>query len=162
MRTKIVCVVLMVLGVVLLGVIQSFSSQNSCFGEEKYALKAPEGVESRRGPVNFPHQAHFEYACIKCHHTFDGSEPPMGCTVSGCHDTIEAPPIKFGKSNPSENMDYFKNAFHQACWLGCHKEIKAKNLELQKAASAKNTKAKLAKTGPTTCDGCHGKPLHFK
>jgi hypothetical protein len=59
-------------------------------------------------------------------------------------------------------MDYFKNAYHQTCWLGCHKEIKAKNMELQKAASAKNTKAKLSKTGPTTCDGCHGKPLRAK
>ena len=125
MRSRIVWVALLVASVVLMGVIQGFSGQDksSCFGEEKYALKAPEGVESRRGPVNFPHQAHFEFACVKCHHTFDGSEPPMGCMVSGCHDTTEATPFKSGKSCASENTDYFKNAYHQTCWLGCHKEI---------------------------------------
>jgi hypothetical protein len=161
MRNKIVWVVAMVVGVVLLWGIQGFSGQgkdgNSCFGEDKYLLKAPEGVEARRGPVNFPHQAHFEFACVKCHHTFDGSEPPMGCTVSGCHDTTEAPAVKSAKSSASDNMDYYKNAYHQTCWLGCHKEIKARNAELQKAAAAKGAKAKLAKSGPTTCDGCHGK-----
>jgi len=165
MRNKIVVAVLMVVGVVLLGVIHGFSAQakngNSCFGEEAYELKAPEGVEARRGAVKFPHQAHFQFACLKCHHTFDGSEPPMGCMVSGCHDSIEAP-AALGKAGASENMDYFKNAFHKTCWLGCHKEIKAQNLALQKAAAAKGTKAKLARTGPTTCDKCHGRPGRVK
>lgn len=165
MSYKFVWLVLTVAGVVLLGVIQGFSGQsnNSCFGEANYTLKAPEGVEARRGPVKFPHQTHFEFACVKCHHTFDGSEPPMGCAVSGCHDSTETPAPRGGKVPPaSENMYYFKNAYHQTCWLGCHKEIKARNLELQKEALKKNTKAKLARTGPTTCDGCHGKPLRAK
>jgi cytochrome c553 len=35
-------------------------------------------------------------------------------------------------------------------------------MELQRTASAKGTKAKLAKTGPTTCDRCHGKPGRLK
>jgi hypothetical protein len=165
MRNKTVVAVLMVVGVVLLGVIHGFSAQatsgDSCFGEASYEIKAPEGVDARRGPVKFPHQAHFDFACVKCHHTFDGSEPPMGCMVSGCHDSIEAP-VTTGKAGASENMDYFKNAFHKACWLGCHKEIKVRNMELQKAAAAKGVKPKLAKTGPTTCDRCHGKPGRVK
>jgi hypothetical protein len=158
MRNRIGLVVLLVVGLVLFGVVQAFSgpANNSCFGDETYQLKPPEGVQAKRGAVKFPHQAHFEFACAKCHHTFDGSEPPMGCMVSGCHDATAAP-IRTGKAGSAENMDYFKNAFHQTCWLGCHKEIKAKNLELQKTAVAAGTKAKLLKSGPTTCDGCHGK-----
>jgi len=160
MRKKVVWTVTAgVLGI-LAGVMQGFSAskENACFGEERYTLSAPEGVESRRGPVEFPHHAHFEFACVRCHHTFDGTEPPTGCMVSGCHDATEAPPPLPGKSAAAD-MTYFKNAYHQTCWLGCHKEIKAKNLELQRAAAATGVKPKLAKTGPTTCNGCHGKPL---
>ena len=161
MRNRTGLVVIMVMGLVLFGVVQAFSgstqnSGNACFGEESYQLKAPDGVQAKRGTVKFPHQAHFDFACNKCHHTFEGSEAPMGCMTSGCHDSIKAP-VRTGKAGSAENMDYFKNAFHQTCWLGCHKDIKAKNAELQKAALAQGTKAKLAKTGPTTCDGCHGK-----
>lgn len=158
MRNRIGLVVLVVVGLVLFGVVQAFSgpSKDSCFGDETYQLKPPEGVPAKRGAVKFPHQAHFDFACAKCHHTFDGSEPPMGCMVSGCHDATAAP-IRTGKAGSAENMDYFKNAFHQTCWLGCHKELRTKNIELQKAAVAAGTKAKLVKTGPTTCDGCHGK-----
>jgi hypothetical protein len=160
MRNRIGWVVLLVVSMVLFGVVQAFSGPakngNDCFGEETYQLKPPEGVQAKRGAVKFPHQAHFDFACVKCHHTFDGSDAPMGCATSGCHDAGAAP-IRTGKSASTEDMSYFKNAYHQTCWLGCHKELRTKNTALQKAAAAQGTKAKLIKTGPTTCDGCHGK-----
>jgi hypothetical protein len=30
--------------------------------------------------------------------------------------------------------EYYKTAYHKTCWLGCHKEIKAKNRALQRAS----------------------------
>jgi hypothetical protein len=158
MRNRIGLMVLAVTAVALFGVVQAFSGSNNdgCFGQDSYQLKPPEGVQAKRGAVKFPHQAHFDFACVKCHHTFDGSDAPMGCAVSGCHDSTEAP-VRTGKNASADNMSYFKNAYHQTCWLGCHKELRTQNMELQKAAAAKGTKAKTIKTGPTTCDGCHGK-----
>lgn len=156
MRNRVVLLSLLVSGFVLLGVMQGFSSQapngDSCFGEETYLLSAPEGVEAKRAPVSFKHFSHFDFACVKCHHTFDGSEPPMGCRVSGCHDETE-PTIDSGKSDAWDDNMYFKTAFHKTCWLGCHKETRAKTWELRR--TGKGGKAQLAKLPPTTCNGCH-------
>jgi hypothetical protein len=126
--------------------------EGSCFGEATYMLRPPEGVEPKRQPVKFPHHDHFQFGCVKCHHTFEGTEPPMGCTVSGCHDVVESERGP-GSADAWDNNEYYKTALHKTCWLGCHKEIKAKNALLQKAAKA--GRAKLEKSGPTTCNGCH-------
>ncbi|RPJ74539.1 MAG: hypothetical protein EHM15_05165 [Desulfobacteraceae bacterium] len=156
MRNRVVLLGVLVTGFVLVGMMQGVTSQatsgEACFGEETYTLSAPDGVEAKRSPVKFKHFAHFDFACVKCHHTFDGSEPPMGCSVSGCHDSTE-PDIAPGKSDAWDDNMYFKTAFHKTCWLGCHKEIKAKNWELRSAI--REGKVKPLKSGPTTCDGCH-------
>jgi len=81
-------------------------------------LKAPKSVESKRPAVNFPHVAHFDYACKKCHHTWSGAEPIVGCKASGCHD-LETSPKPGNKAKAGSEMKYYKNAYHTQC-VGCH------------------------------------------
>ena len=63
------------------------------------------------------------------------------------------PDIASGKSDAWDDNMYFKTAFHKTCWLGCHKETRAKTWELRR--TGKGGKAQLAKLPPTTCNGCH-------
>jgi hypothetical protein len=118
------------------------------------SLKAPEGVQSQRAEVKFPHARHFDVACISCHHTWGLTEPIVGCMTSGCHDATEPPKRKAGEpADEAGSIAYYKNAYHKLC-INCHKEIKVKNLELQKSMAGVK---KLQATGPTTCTGCHPK-----
>jgi len=110
-------------------------------------LEAPEGVESRRSAVEFPHGQHFAYACQECHHMWEGDEPIRGCMTAGCHDLVERPADK------ADKYLYFKEAYHSAC-IGCHKAIKVKN---KKAEQSLGTKAQLHPVGPTSCGQCHPK-----
>ena len=84
--------------------------------------------EAKNGNVNFPHQKHreeFGVACTVCHHTVPEGETPKSCSTEGCHS--ETSEVKL------------RNAFHQTCYKGCHKE---KNRNEGKAA-------------PTKCSACH-------
>ncbi len=116
-------------------------------------LEAPKSVESKRPAVNFPHVAHFDYACKKCHHTWSGTETVVGCKTSGCHD-LEAAPKPGNKAAPGSEMKYYKSAYHGQC-IGCHKSIKQKNKNIELSGAV--LKAKLMKTGPTGCVECHSK-----
>ena len=116
-------------------------------------LAAPDGVEAKRSPVEFPHDLHFDYSCRTCHHQWDNSSQITACME--CHDETESPSKALGrKAAPEEEVMYYKAAYHQLC-IGCHKEIKTRNQDL--AASGKVIKDQLAKTGPTSCNGCHPK-----
>jgi hypothetical protein len=118
-------------------------------------LKAPEDVESKRSPVEFPHTKHFDTSCVVCHHTWGLTEPIVGCTTSGCHDLTELPKKKPGEKVDEEAvMAYFKTAYHKMC-IGCHKEAKLKRDALER--SLQTEKSPLPKVGPTTCAGCHPK-----
>jgi hypothetical protein len=155
-------VVLAVLGIVaigLLGAVRVYSGSAAkdemCVPMGKIELKAPDGAESKRAAVEFPHARHFDIACVTCHHTWDRSEPVAGCMTSGCHDLAELPKRSAGeKVDEDALMTYFKTAYHKQC-IGCHKEMKAKAVAAEKSLQA--LKKPAAKTGPTTCAGCHPK-----
>ena len=152
--------VLLAMGIVGLlggaqGIFGAGSTQDMCIPMGKIVLKAPVEVQAKRASVEFPHARHFDISCVTCHHTWGRTEPVVGCMTSGCHDLTEAPKKKAGEPVAEDAaIGYFKPAYHKLC-ITCHKDIKARNLELQK--SLKSSGQKLPKTGPTTCSGCHPK-----
>ena len=159
MKRKLGWVVLGVFTAGLIGGIQAFSgstaSEEMCLPMGVIVLKAPEGVQSQRSEVKFPHSRHFDVSCVTCHHTWGLTDSIVGCMTSGCHDATEPPKRKAGQPADEESSSaYFKNAYHKLC-INCHKQLKAKNLELQKSLAGLNKK--LPATGPVTCSGCHPK-----
>jgi hypothetical protein len=153
----------LMLGIVAVGIMggsQAFSGaaapEDMCVPMGRIVIKAPEEIEAKRSAVAFPHAQHFDTACVTCHHTWGRTEPIVGCTTSGCHDLAEIPKKKPGEAlDADSNMAYFKAAYHKLC-INCHKEIKAKNLALQKALKALDKP--LPKSGPTSCSECHSPP----
>ena len=116
-------------------------------------LKPPEGVESKKSPVDFPHARHFETDCKTCHHKWQGAEKIKNCTTSGCHDQIKAPERSSSYLSYSDvSIKYYKYAYHKSC-IGCHKEIKVKNRKL--AESYQVVDEKLTVAGPSGCIECH-------
>jgi Class III cytochrome C family len=116
----------------------------------------PDSVEPVRTPVEFPHSRHFASVdCRTCHHKWNGTDIIAGCTTTDCHD-VTVSPTKSGnnKLNPDLMIKYYKTAYHKKC-IGCHKEIKAQNKQLE--ASFKELKDKLPPSGPTSCIQCHPK-----
>ena len=118
-------------------------------------LKPPEGAEQTKSTVEFPHSRHFATDCKVCHHTWEGTANIQGCMVSGCHDQTSAPQ-KSGHylSYSDVSIKYYKYAYHKAC-IGCHKEIKAKNLEMAKSYQVIDEQ--LPSVGPSGCIECHPK-----
>lgn len=119
-------------------------------------LGPPDTVEPVKTPVEFPHSKHFASVdCRTCHHKWKGTEIITGCMATGCHD-VTVSPTKSAKNTPSPEamIKYYKAAYHQNC-IGCHKEIKAQNKQLED--SFKELKEKLPPTGPTGCIECHPK-----
>jgi hypothetical protein len=116
-------------------------------------LRPPEGVESQKAPVEFPHAQHFQTECRACHHKWQGSERIQSCTASGCHDQIKAPEKSNSFLSYSDvSITYYKYAFHKAC-IGCHREIKIKNRAL--AESYQVVQEQLPSAGPSGCIECH-------
>ena len=119
-------------------------------------LGPPESVEPKRSPVDFPHSTHFASVdCRTCHHTWQGTEIIKNCTTAGCHD-VAVSPTKSDKDrvNPDMAIRYYKAAYHQLC-IGCHKEIKVQNKQLE--TSFKQLNETLPVPGPTGCIQCHPK-----
>ena len=119
-------------------------------------LEPPESVESKRSSVEFPHSTHFASVdCRTCHHKWQGTDIIKGCTTTDCHD-VTVPPTGSGegRSNPDLAKRYYKAGYHQLC-IGCHKEIKAQNIQLER--SNKALKETLTIPGPTSCLQCHPK-----
>ncbi len=118
-------------------------------------LEAPDGVETRRAAVAFPHGQHMTLACNNCHHKWDGTKPVSGCMTSGCHDLDALPRTEDGKSVDKEKViRYYKKAFHGQC-IGCHKTMKVEIEEL--AGKLADIDGKVPTTGPTGCIECHPK-----
>jgi hypothetical protein len=111
-------------------------------------IKAPEGADSQRSPVDFPHDVHFDYNCTTCHHMWERDAEILSCTTAGCHDVVTPPKSK----DSPDRMLYFKNAYHQLC-ITCHKEIKQSNLKKEMSGTA--LKSALPNSGPTSCVECH-------
>lgn len=131
------------------------ADEQLCIPMGSIELAAPDGVDSQRSSVDFPHSVHFSYACQTCHHTWNGQEGIQNCTTSGCHSEIAIPKDpETGKTIISQRIKYYKKAYHQMC-IGCHKEISEKNKEIELAK--KTLETPLMKTGPTGCIKCHPK-----
>ena len=131
------------------------ASEDMCVPMGTIVLKSPDEVQAKRSSVEFPHARHFDISCVTCHHTWGLSEPIVGCMTSGCHDVAEPPKKKAGEpASGDDAIAYFKSAYHRLC-ITCHKDIKAKNLELQRSLTSPSPR--LPKMGPTTCSGCHPK-----
>ena len=146
---------LLFLAVVLMGVVWSsllIADDEMCVPMGDITLQ-PLAKEAKRSDVSFPHNAHFTYACQKCHHKWNIEAPIQSCTTSGCHDLAEAP-VDNGKPvvEGPQAMRYYRNAFHKMC-IGCHREIKMKNEKMEATAAALGEK--LAPAGPTGCSQCH-------
>jgi len=119
-------------------------------------LEPPDSVEPVKSLVNFPHSRHFASVdCRTCHHKWNGTDIIRGCATAECHD-VTVSPTKSAKNTPSPEalIKYYKTAYHKNC-IGCHKEIKVQNKQLE--ASFKVLKEKLPPTGPTGCIECHPK-----
>lgn len=119
-------------------------------------LEPPDSVEPVRASVEFPHSKHFASVdCRTCHHKWKGNEVITGCKNTGCHDVAVSPTkTEKNRPNPDSLIKYYKMAYHKMC-IGCHKEIKAQNKQLE--ASFKELKEKLPPFGPTGCVECHPK-----
>lgn len=116
-------------------------------------IEPPEGVEAKRGAVNFPHGLHFQFACQSCHHDWDGESDIETCT--SCHDETE-PTGSRNIKNP-DNVMYFLAAYHNVC-VDCHRETANQQKELEKKIEAGEIPEKMAghiKAGPVNCTGCH-------
>jgi uncharacterized protein YceK len=118
-------------------------------------LGAPDGVEQKRAVVEFPHSRHFGFECQSCHHKWEGTAQIKGCMTSGCHDVqVAATKSKQGTPLRSEEIKYFKKAYHEQC-IGCHKIMKLKNRKIE--MSGKKLEEPLPNVGPTSCIQCHPK-----
>lgn len=150
----ILCLIVMVAGSTWVGADQSQESVSEvCIPMGTITLTPPSGADQKRAAVEFNHSLHFDYNCKTCHHTWEGDDPVLSCTTSGCHDLLTTP-MKPDNAGIDEEtaIHYFKRAFHASC-IGCHKQIKEANLALE--MSRKPVADQLAPTGPTSCVACH-------
>jgi hypothetical protein len=132
-----------------------FAEEELCIPLGELTLSPPDEVDQKRSSVEFPHSVHFGYACQQCHHTWSGEAEVKGCSTLECHDQLSTPKNpETGATDPAMAIKYYKKAYHQLC-IGCHKEIKEKNKELELAKEV--LEQDLAKTGPTGCIKCHPK-----
>jgi len=131
----------------------SGESDEMCVPMGVITLEPPEGVEATKTSVDFPHSRHFATDCRSCHHTWQGEEPIQGCMAAGCHDQATAPKEQSKYLSYSDvAIKYYKYAYHQSC-IGCHREIRARNLE--RAKSYMVLEEKLPEAGPSGCIECH-------
>ena len=156
MRKKDLLILCLSIAVILgltLGVSSLSAQDEMCVPMGNITIEPPVGVEKTKAAVEFPHATHFTTDCKTCHHTWEGAEPITGCQTSGCHDSIKAPE-KSGRylSYSDIAIKYYKYAYHQMC-IGCHKEIKARNIALEK--SYRVVDEKLEPAGPSGCIECH-------
>lgn len=116
-----------------------------CIPTGTWKIKAPESVDMKLAPVDFPHSLHFEFSCKRCHHKWNGNTEIKNCMAAGCHDVAAAPekPLKDGVYT-EEAKKYYKYAYHESC-RPCHKGV------IEEAMSSK----KIKDSGPTGCTECH-------
>lgn len=101
-------------------------------------ITAPEEIEARYAPVEFPHSLHFNFSCKTCHHKWDGNSQIQGCQASGCH---AIKPQDADTAKDAENGPRFSLAYHKSC-RGCHRAM---------------INERKTPTGPVKCDECHVK-----
>lgn len=115
-------------------------------------INAPDDVETKRAAVTFPHNVHFDYACNRCHHMWEHDTAVLSCSTADCHDATLSPLKAAAEGDEIEPYQYYKTAYHTLC-IGCHKEIKANNLKLERSMG--KLPEQLPAAGPTGCVECH-------
>jgi hypothetical protein len=126
-----------------------------CVPMGEITIRPPAGLEPTKSVVQFPHSRHFDTECKVCHHKWEGQERIQSCRAPGCHDQISTPEKSEDYLSYSDvSIRYYKYAYHKAC-IGCHKEIRARNL--QRAKSYQVVEEKLPEAGPSGCIECHPK-----
>ncbi|MFZ0612376.1 MAG: cytochrome c3 family protein [Desulfobacterales bacterium] len=155
-RMGFLCVVVVALVVAMTGGVFGQDSEGEmCVPMGDITIGIPDGVTPQKSRVVFPHSRHFATDCKTCHHTWKGEEKIQGCQTSGCHDQASAPKTTESYlSYSNESIKYFKYAYHQAC-IGCHKDIRAKNLATAKSYQVLGESQPAA--GPSGCIECHPK-----
>jgi len=105
---------------------------------DNMVLKAPEGVDMKKSPVDFPHKQHVDAKvdCMTCHHTAESQDAIGGCSVEGCHTDAS----KGAKRDPKGFYQAFHSKKSDASCLGCHKKLKKEGKEV-----------------PVSCKDCHPK-----
>lgn len=153
--TGFLCLVLVFVIAMTFEVFGQDTAEEMCVPMGVITIEPPSGVTPQKSPVEFPHSRHFATDCRQCHHTWRGEENIKSCQTAGCHDQIEAPKSAEGYLSYSDvSIKYYKYAYHQAC-IGCHKEIRAKNLEIAKSYQVLDEA--LPAAGPSGCIECHPK-----
>jgi hypothetical protein len=148
-----VALVIFVLAMLVTGYAEE--EEKLCIPMGVLKLDPPDGVDQKRATVEFPHSLHFEYACQKCHHTWAGEPEIKNCATSKCHDQLSTPQLsEEGHPYSEAAIQYYKKAYHQLC-IGCHKEIKEKNMALE--MSRETLDQPIVMGGPTGCVKCHPK-----
>jgi hypothetical protein len=152
-----ILVILLICGIIFAGygiswVAAEDAEDTMCIPMGTILIEPPSDVDAKRSSVEFPHSTHFDYTCKTCHHTWDGETPVLSCTTSGCHDLTRSR-SEDGKVDPELAVRNYKNAFHGSC-IGCHKNIKAQNSQIEKSYSLTTP---LQSSGPTSCNDCHPK-----
>jgi len=131
------------------------AKEELCIPMGVLTLDPLEGVDQRRASVAFNHSLHFDYACQKCHHDWAGEAEMKKCSATECHDQLSTPDLsEAGHPYTEAAIQYYKKAYHQLC-IGCHKEIKEKNLALE--LSREPLDQPIVMGGPTGCINCHPK-----
>ncbi|MCG8619100.1 MAG: cytochrome c3 family protein [Desulfobacterales bacterium] len=118
-------------------------------------IEPPEDVEAKKESVDFPHGAHFGFACQDCHHDWDGESEVTGCSTEGCHDETE--PSGTRDIKDPDNVLYYLAAYHNAC-VGCHRETTQQRNKAIKEAELKKAhvdEKDLPAAGPVGCNDCH-------
>jgi hypothetical protein len=114
-------------------------------------IAPPDEVDAKRPAVEFPHGLHFDYACQRCHHEWDGESDVEGCMADGCHDQFE-PDESTRNINDPANVYYYLAAYHNTC-LPCHRETTQERKALEKAGITNPDD--LPAAGPVACIECH-------
>jgi len=154
-RLGFLCVMLAIMVGMTCEVFGQDSEGEMCVPMGVITIKPPPDVTPQKSPVDFPHSRHFATDCRTCHHTWKGEEKIQGCQTSGCHDQANAPKTTESYLSYSDvSIKYYKYAYHEAC-IGCHKGIRAKNL--QTAKSYQVLGEALPAAGPSGCIECHPK-----
>jgi len=136
-------------------VIAGESEDSMCIPMGTITIEPPDGVESKRTAVDFPHATHFNYTCSTCHHKWDKETPVPSCMTATCHDIAISPKKSEGQVvEPELAIRYYKAAYHDAC-IGCHKKIKQQNKAIEK--SYRSLTKSIQSSGPTGCVECHPK-----
>jgi hypothetical protein len=87
----------------------SEGDENSAIGAWAFTGAAGEGGQERSGSLDFPHSAHADVACSRCHSGLPGHDTHRGVDCAQCHGP-----------RPTENLLPSRAAMGETSCLTCH------------------------------------------